>query len=55
MFKADQDVYAEIERINYEVTQSHGLLTQLMTVQEAIADRLMYLQRFIADKEDGYV
>lgn len=48
--RVDEDVYAEIKRIIFAVGQS-----QQMFLLDAIADRLLYLQGYLNDKEDGDV
>ena len=48
--KVDADAYAEIKRVCRAVGQSHT-----MFLLDAIADRLLYLQGYLDDKEDGYV
>ena len=48
--KVDADVYAEIKRITHAVRQSQSLF-----LQDAIADRLAYLQGYLNDKEDNNV
>ena len=48
--KVDADVYAEIKRVCRAVGQSHP-----MFFLDAIADRLLYLQGYLDDKEGGDV
>jgi len=48
--RVDEDAYAEIKRITFAVGQS-----QQMFLKDAIADRLLYLQGYLNDKEDGHV